>query len=1175
MSKICIITIILMLMVSLWADGTPAEGFGSENEPYLIETLDNLLWLSTTEAVWDSIYYFLQIADIDASDTENWNEGAGFNPIGSDFTNPFRGNYNGGAHEIDRLYINRPDEGGIGLFSTTWGALIENVRLSNVNITGNLGVGSLASRGFESTFNACSKSGNVCGNCNIGGLVGYLHSNSTIFDCIANGSVSGNHYVGGLVGSNWESCCISKSYALGDVSGFNCVGGIAGTQQNSTITESYAICVVTGNCYLGGLVGYTQNNSNITESYFTGNVTGLSCVGCMTGWNIGSNIINCSAKGNVSGEYFVGGLVGSNRSNSSILSSYVSGSVTGGDSPGGLVGTNNEAQIENCIWNIETSGLTIGAGDIIGGTITNLLGKTTAEMQTIDTYTDIGWDFAGESINGTEDIWDISDILNFGYPFVSELEWSLYENVTANFSADQTSGPVSLTIIFNDESISQSSTIVSWAWDFENDGVIDSYEQNPVFLYDEQGVYDVSLTVSDELSRTSSTIIKEDYISVYCPSIQPEGSGTEFDPYNVETLNNLLWISLNESSWSSYFTQTQDIDANITQSWNHGVGFSQIGMSEGTSFQGTYLGNDHIIDGLYINKPNSFCLGLFGYTDGAYIDGIGLTNFMFDGFGSIGGIAGSTNNTTINNSYATGSVSGHNNVGGLVGYNSNSTIDECYAICQMSGSESVGGLVGYNLESTISASYAEGILFGHDRVGGIVGSNQLSTISRSYYDYETVTINFQHVITIGALPSDLYNTWIESNMSLEITDYLSFDGENYLIDSFDDLEKLLAFGQNTDYNFLLTANIDLTDHPDFYIPYLAGTFDGDDHIIDGLNVNATEIYSIGLFGYTNGAVIEALGVTNVNVTGRYNTGGLVGYNCNSMISKSFASGSMNGYVKVGGLVGWNYDSTISESCSAGIVIGEQMIGGLVGFNHTNSSIYDSYSTNNVTGFHRVGGLVGENTTESMISTSYASGNVSGDEHVGGLAGENSYDAQIDNCIWNIETSGQTIGVGDPNGGTITNLIGSMTAEMQMMSTYTDIGWDFVGEIVNGDEDIWDIDDEVNDGYPYIYDIEFPVGIDEEVIENGKLKMENYPNPFNPETTISFFTTKGTENTELNIYNIKGQKVMTLVNEILPVGQHSVIWNGRDSRKNFCASGIYFCRISVGSETNMKKMMLIK
>ncbi len=1171
MKKLMMVFLALILFALVCADGTPAEGSGTETDPYQIAILDNLLWLSTTEAVWDSTYYFLQTADIDASDTENWNDGAGFNPIGSDFTNPFRGNYNGGAHEIDGLYINRPDENGIGLFSTTWEALIENVRLSNVNITGNLSVGGLASHGFESTFNSCSISGYLCGNSSIGGLVGYLQSNSTIFDCIANCNVSGNNYVGGLVGSNWDSCCISKSYALGDVSGFNSVGGLAGAQQNSTISESYAICIVTGNGYVGGLVGYMQNNSNITESYFSGNVSGLSGVGGISGWNLESSISDCYANSSVEGESSVGGLVGDNHSNSFISTSYAMGSVSGSTHTGGFAGTNWEAQIENSIWNIETSGMSIGTGYTTGGTINNLLGKTTAEMQIASTYTDIGWDYVGESINGTDDIWDINNNLNSSYPFISELEASLNDNVVANFSADQTSGPLPLTVNFSDESISQSSTIVSWEWDFQNDGVIDSYEQNPVFIYDEQGDYSVSLTVSDELSRTTSTVIKEEYISVYCSSIQPDGSGTESDPYDVSALNNLLWISLNESSWNCFFTQTADIDASATQNWNHGTGFNQIGISQESPFQGTYLGNNHIIAGLYINKPNSFCLGLFGYTDGAYIDGIGVTNFIIDGFGSIGGIAGSTYNTTINNSYATGNVSGYSELGGLVGKNSNSTLNECYAVCQVSGSKRVGGLVGYNLESAINSSYAEGILFGHDSVGGIVGSNQLSTIANSYYDYQTTTINFHHLISIGALPGDLYNSWINNDMSLDITDYLSLDGENYLIESYNDLEKLLAFGQNTEYSFLLTNDIDLTDYPDFYIPYFAGSFNGDDHVIDGLNVNATEISNIGLFGYTNGAVIEALVMNFASVTGRNNNGALVGFNCNSLISKCFASGCVNGFGKVGGLVGWNHNSTISESSSYGIVSGEDLVGGLVGYNDTNSSIYDSFSTNSATGYQRVGGMVGGNTLYSTINRCYATGCVAGEQDVGGFVGWNSNDAQIDNCIWNTGTSNQTIGAGDNNGGIITTLIGSTTAEMQQMSTYTDIGWDFAGESVNGDEDIWDMDDEINDGYPYIYDLEFPVSNDEDeiVIDNGKLIIENYPNPFNPETNICFEIAESSK-VLVSIYNIKGQIVETLIDGYLEAGKHSIIWNAENR-----GSGVYFIYYKSSSISEVKKIILLK
>ncbi|MDP8211410.1 MAG: FlgD immunoglobulin-like domain containing protein [Candidatus Stygibacter australis] len=103
------------------------------------------------------------------------------------------------------------------------------------------------------------------------------------------------------------------------------------------------------------------------------------------------------------------------------------------------------------------------------------------------------------------------------------------------------------------------------------------------------------------------------------------------------------------------------------------------------------------------------------------------------------------------------------------------------------------------------------------------------------------------------------------------------------------------------------------------------------------------------------------------------------------------------------------------------------------------------------------------------------------------------------------------------------------------------------------------------------------GIDggEIVIENGKWKMENYPNPFNPETSISFYTTESLENTKLTIYNAKGQKVKTLVNGILPAGQHTVVWNGKDDKNNSVSSGIYFYKMQSREYQDMRKMILMK
>ncbi|HHV37043.1 MAG TPA: T9SS type A sorting domain-containing protein [Candidatus Cloacimonetes bacterium] len=86
--------------------------------------------------------------------------------------------------------------------------------------------------------------------------------------------------------------------------------------------------------------------------------------------------------------------------------------------------------------------------------------------------------------------------------------------------------------------------------------------------------------------------------------------------------------------------------------------------------------------------------------------------------------------------------------------------------------------------------------------------------------------------------------------------------------------------------------------------------------------------------------------------------------------------------------------------------------------------------------------------------------------------------------------------------------------------------------------------------------------------------QNYPNPFNPETTISFNLPRA-ENVLLNIYNIKGQLVRTLVDGSLPSGAHSLVWDGKNHGGELVSSGIYSYRISVAGEQQTKKMLLIK
>ena len=86
---------------------------------------------------------------------------------------------------------------------------------------------------------------------------------------------------------------------------------------------------------------------------------------------------------------------------------------------------------------------------------------------------------------------------------------------------------------------------------------------------------------------------------------------------------------------------------------------------------------------------------------------------------------------------------------------------------------------------------------------------------------------------------------------------------------------------------------------------------------------------------------------------------------------------------------------------------------------------------------------------------------------------------------------------------------------------------------------------------------------------------NYPNPFNPETTILFSIAEASSFVTLNIYNIRGEKVKQLIGTQLSTGQHSVIWDGKNSGDKQVSSGIYFYKLVTDDYQNIKKMILIK
>ena len=101
----------------------------------------------------------------------------------------------------------------------------------------------------------------------------------------------------------------------------------------------------------------------------------------------------------------------------------------------------------------------------------------------------------------------------------------------------------------------------------------------------------------------------------------------------------------------------------------------------------------------------------------------------------------------------------------------------------------------------------------------------------------------------------------------------------------------------------------------------------------------------------------------------------------------------------------------------------------------------------------------------------------------------------------------------------------------------------------------------------------PVNLEDTGITNTNPKefflSQNYPNPFNPSTNIKFTLPKP-ENVKIEVYNIIGQKIETLLNKSMSAGYHEVEFNGQN-----LASGIYLYRIEAGEWQDVRKMVLLK
>ncbi|MHC4111656.1 MAG: GLUG motif-containing protein [Planctomycetota bacterium] len=565
------------------------------------------------------------------------------------------------------------------------------------------------------------------------------------------------------------------------------------------------------------------------------------------------------------------------------------------------------------------------------------------------------------------------------------------------------------------------------------------------------------------------------------------GSGTSNDPYQIRDANHMQAIGADANDWNKHFKLMADVDLGQFT----GTEFNIIGIGFKHPFAGIFDGNGHTIANFTYATNDKDCIGLFQDVTGgnAEIKNLGLIDPNVNaGTGDYVGSLVGINAGTVTGCYVEeGSVSGARRVGGLVGRNY-ATITNCYANCYVSGNEYVGGLAGDDFWSTITNCYSIGSVEGTNYSGGLVGGSNIGWIMNSFWNIETsgqttsaggrgkTTTEMQTAGTfVGWGGSPVWTIdegvdyprllWEGRPGELITNPYPPYGGgtgqpnDPYLIYTAQQLNNIGSILSDWDKHFKLMADIDLSAYTstEFNIigrgryeclpppigtcqlvttPF-TGVFDGNGHTISNFTYEFIDNEFIGLFGCVDGdnAQIKNLGLRDVDID-VYQSGGYLYYGDTGSLIGLLSEGTVVGCSINGSVTGYDYVS----------------VGGLVAVNKYRGTISRCFSTCNVSGWD-CGGLVGGN--GGTISNCYSAGSVSGGEYyVGGLVGYNSGSASVTDSFWDVNTSGQDYS----DGG-----VGKTTAQMQTESTFTDAGWDFVGETVNGPNDIWDICEGTN--YP--------------------------------------------------------------------------------------------------------------
>ena len=724
----------------------------------------------------------------DAAD-DYYNSGQGWDPIGLFDTTPgdrrpYTATFHGRGHTISNLFIARTSGGddnqGFGLFAyTDSNSVVRGVGLNNVHVTGRANTGSLIGRA-EGRVYATYATGSVTGTGTVGGLIAHTRSTAVVAGSWADVDVTADSNLGGLVGLHVGGDIIA-SYATGSVtvassgSNQNFIGGLVGSHRNegsdtARIIASYSTGEVSnpGSGAANGLVGTTQGSPITTNSYWDTTTSGTTSGSHGTGYATSDLITPTGYTGIYSAwDVNVDGASGNDDPwHFGTASQHPALKVDfDGDGVSSSVlelGLQREPAAVTITARLVSGDLSISWEDGAGGSAAdsyeyryNTDGSTWGPTST-GTGDDAGWtdttgDVRAQSFTISAPLSDTYDI----------------EVRAVNAHADSP-GPVKeyQAIVANLQGTTD--------YDKDDDNLIEitNLDQLNAIRYDLDG---------DGYPASGN---ETDYAAAFPDHVTGMGCSTICTGYEL--------FDNHPANTDSDLYTAGDLDFGISadyavaaneQAWTSGSGWEPI-----NGFAARFYGNGYGISNLFINRPTTDNVGLFGSIGATgQVAQFALKEVNVTGQGNVGGLAGQ-NSGDVRFTYVTGSanddggggVKGRDNVGGAVGDNlagakirvvwtsvdvdasRDNAGDAIGSVKQNLLSDRAGGLVGSNTASgTILISYATGKVTARDDFGGLVGGNDKTdsdAITGSYWDTEASGVS----VGVGTDDAD-YNGMIDGS----------------------------------------------------------------------------------------------------------------------------------------------------------------------------------------------------------------------------------------------------------------------------------------------------------------------------------------------------------------------------------------------------------------------------